>query len=319
MYLGLDVGGTNTKCGILDEGNNLIYQHTIPTNAAKGRPHVLKSIAGIINRALKYHPDVRAIGIGIGGAVDRDGIVRIAPNLPGWNNVDIAKYLSKSIPLPVFVENDANIAALAEMSLGCCMYESDFLFVSLGSGVSSAIVYDRHILKGVNGGAGELGHIIIDMNATVTNKEQQYKTGILEEYVGKNKIAEQAKEVVEQYPNSVLHTYEKLDPYFISAAVSKGDKAGLKIFKNAGRILGLGLASAMNLLDIPLVILGGGMAQSHQILFQTALNTIKERAMPTIAANAELRFSHFAKETGVIGAALLAKLHLENEETDESE
>ncbi len=197
------------------------------------------------------------------------------------------------------------------MTLGCCKNDNDFIYVSLGSGVSAAIVYDRQIIKGVHGGAGDLGHIIIDMNAAVENREQSYKTGILEEYVGKNKIAEQAKEVIKMYPNSIMHTYEKLDPYFISAAVSKGDKAGTKVFKVAGRTLGIGLASAMNLLDIPLVVLGGGMAQSHQILFQTAMNTIKERAMPTIAASAEFRFSHFAKETGVIGAAMMGRIEAE--------
>jgi glucokinase len=311
MYLGIDVGGTNLKCGIIDEDDNLVYQHTIPTNASKGREAVLRSISNIISRALKNYPDVYTIGIGIGGVVDKRGIVKIAPSMPGWYNVDIAKYLKKTYDLPVFVDNDANIAALAEMNLGCCQNDNDFLYVSLGTGVSAAIVYDRKIIKGVNGGAGDLGHTIIDFNEPVVNPEQPYRTGILEEYVGKNKIAEQAKDVIRKYPNSIMHTYEKLDPYFISQAISKGDKAGTKIFKVAGRTLGIGLASAMNLLDIPLVILGGGLSQSHSIFFKTAFMTIKDRALPTIADKVEFRHSKFIKDTGIIGAALLGRIESE--------
>jgi glucokinase len=311
MYLGIDVGGTNLKCGIIDDGDNLVYQHTIPTNAQKGRDGVLRSISNIIGRALKHYPDVETIGIGIGGVVDRNGIVKIAPNLPGWYNVDVAKYLRKIYDIPVYLDNDANIAALAEMLIGSCKDENDFFYVSLGTGVSAAFVYDRKIIKGVTGGAGDLGHLIMDCNVPIKDQEKPYRTAILEEYIGKNKIAEQAKEVIRKYPNSIMHTYEKLDPYFISMAVTKGDKAGTKIFKVAGRMLGIGLASALNLLDIPLVILGGGLAQSHSIMFKTAYQTIKERALPTVADRLEIRHSHFVKDTGIIGAALYGKYEFE--------
>jgi len=311
MYLGIDVGGTNLKCGIIDEKNKIVYQHTIPTNAQKGREGVLRSIVSIIGRALKHIPEVETVGIGIGGVVDRNGIVKIAPNLPGWYNVDVAKYVRKTYDLPVYLDNDANIAALAEMLIGVCKNENDFLYVSLGTGVSAAFCYDRKIIKGVSGGAGDLGHLIMDYNVNVKNQEKPYRTAILEEYIGKNKIAEQAKEVIKKYPNSIMHTYEKLDPYFISQAVSKGDKAGTKLFKVAGRMLGIGLASALNILDIPLVVLGGGLAQSHPIMFKTAFHTIKERALPTVADKLEIRYSYFVKDTGIVGAALYGKSEFE--------
>lgn len=314
MYLGIDVGGTNLKSGIIDSKGKLIYQLTVPTNAGKGKIYVLKSIGTLVGKALTNFKGIKSVGIGIGGVVSRKGIVTFAPGMPGWENVDIAKYLNKTYDIPIYVENDACIAALAEMLVGACKRETDFLMVSMGTGISGAIVYDRQIIKGANGGAGDLGHLIIDMKQTVTNQEQVYTTGILEGYVGKNKIAEYAKEQMSKYPNSILNKYEKLDPYFLSDAIMKGDKASGEIFKEIGKILGIGIASALNLLDLSLVVFGGGLAQSHQSLFNAAYETVKKRALPTVAEKLEFRFSKFAKEAGIIGAALLGKIHTEQSE-----
>lgn len=317
MYLGIDVGGTNLKSGIIDEKGKLLYQFTVPTNASKGKIAVLRGISNLITKAVSANPDIKSVGIGIGGVVDNDGIVKIVPTMPDWENIDLAKHLSKTFDFPIFVENDARIAALAEMLVGSCRSEYDFLFLSMGTGISGAIVYDRQIIKGVHGGAGDIGHIFVDMYKAVTKRAIAYQIGNLEQYVGKNHIAEYAEKVVKKSDNTILHDYDKLDPFFLSEAVSKGDKVAAEIFTEIGRILGVGIASALNLLDLSLVVFSGGLAQSHHSLFNAAYESAKARTLPTISENLEFRFSNFARDSGTIGAALFGKMQLENSADDE--
>ncbi len=312
MYLGIDVGGTNLKSGITDEKGKLLYQYTTQTQAGKGKIAVLRNIHGLIAKAVAKFPRVKSIGIGIGGVVDNDGIIKIVPTMPDWEYIDLAKLLSKYVDLPIFVENDARIAALAEMMVGSCRKEYDFLYLNMGTGISGAIVYDRQIIKGVHGGAGDIGHLFVDMNKAVTKRAIPYQTGNLEYYVGKNNISDYAEKYIKKNPDTILHKYENLDPYFISEAVTKGDKVAAEIFTEVGRILGVGIASALNLLDLNLVVFGGGLAQSHQSLFNSAYETAKVRCLPSIAENLEFRISNKAKESGIIGAALFGKMMYES-------
>lgn len=306
MYIGLDVGGTNLKSGVLDDNGKLIFSYAQATRAQKGLDYVLNILKRSIYILLEKFPEVKAIGIGIPGIVDETGTIKISPNLPEWYDVPLGKFVRNIFSIPSIVDNDANVAAIAEMELGVGKDLQNFIYLTLGTGAGGAIVINREVYKGENLGAGEIGHLIIDMYDE-TEKKELYRNGILEKYVGRNQITELGYELIANYPDSLLHKYDRPDPYFISEAISLGDKAAEELFTIVGHRMGIGLASAMNFLDIGVVIVGGGISQAHPLLLNSALKTIQARALPTIAQRAEIRKARYTKDAGIIGAALLAK------------
>lgn len=307
MFIGIDLGGTNLKTGVVDENGKIIYQHAQATNASKGLDYVLSNLKRIIYNLLEKFPNSKTIGIGVPGILGPDGSVKISPNLPEWIDVPIGRFLSNVFTIPSIVENDANVAAFAEMELGAGKDLNNFIYVTLGTGAGGSIILNRQLFRGESLGAGEIGHTIIDVNADY-DVNQPYRTGIFEKFVGRNHITAFGKEVLKSYPKSVLNKYGRPDPYFISEALNKGgDEAAEYIFTKVGTYLGLGIASAMNLLDIGVAVIGGGISQAHPLLLEVALRTVRERALPTIAERAEIRQAKFTKDAGIIGAALLGK------------
>jgi len=309
MYIGIDLGGTNLKAGVLNDDGKLIYQISQSTHAAKGLDYVLNNMKRVIYNFLDKFPAVKSIGVGIPGIVESDGTVKISPNLPEWVDIPLGKFLQNVFSIPSVVDNDANVAAIAEMELGAAKEANNFLYVTLGTGVGGAIVIDRKLYRGEFLGAGEIGYMIINMKEPI-NKAMPYKTGVLEEYIGRNRITAYGNEVLKKYPKSILKHYDRPDPYFVSEAVAKNDPAAIQIFNDIGYYMGIGIASALNLLDMRLVVIGGGISLAHPILMETALATIQERTLPTIGKQAEIRKALFTKDAGIVGAALLGKAML---------
>ena len=307
MYLGLDIGGTNLKVGIMNDKNELVQQIHQSTNAAKGLDYLLNLIKRVINTSITKFPMIKAIGVGIPGVVQPDGTVRFSPNLPEWVDVPFGKFLGNVFSLPIIVDNDANTAAYAEMLIGSGKDLNNFIYVTLGTGVGGSIVLDRKIYRGETNGAGEFGYIIIDNIEPTVAPDKAYRIGTVESALGKNNVTEFSKRYIKSFPNSQMHKFEKPDPYFISQAVTDGDEAAISIFKIMGRNLGIGLVSAMNLLDIRVAIIGGGLSLADPFFLEYTEKFVKERALPHIAANARVIRAEFTKDAGVIGAALLAK------------
>ena len=306
MYIGIDLGGTNLKAAVVDDSGNIIHKIAQSTNAERGFEYVLKNLENAISRLQNAFKGIESIGVGVPAVVNHEGIILIAPNLYGWKNVDLKSILSKLFSLPIAIDNDANAAAIAELELGAGKDDDSFIYVTLGTGIGGGIVYNREIYKGETGGAGEIGHTIINaMDALV--QEKPYRTGILEEYTGKNQITELGRKIIKQYPDSILHNYDRPDPYFISEAIEDGDIAAKLILTQVGHYLGIGLSSAVNILDISTLIFGGGISLSHPILLDTALATMKQRAMPSIAPRIVFKKAEFTKNAGIVGAAMLGK------------
>ncbi|MCX7908642.1 MAG: ROK family protein [Ignavibacteria bacterium] len=306
LYLGIDIGASNLKYGILDAKGNIVYQRSQSTNANKGLEYMLVSLKRLIMTLQSKFPKIKAIGVGVPGIVYEDGTVKISPNMPEWVDVPLGKFLTNVFAIPVIIENDANCAAYAEMVLGAGKDFNSFIYVTLGTGVGGSIVYKRKIFKGEHNAAGEFGHIIYNPFEPL-NTKRPFRTGIIEEYIGKNQLTSFAKKYIKDKPESILHKYEKTDPYFISDAVEKGDDVAIDILRHMGHILGIGLVTAMNLLDINIAIIGGGVSLAPDHYIESAIQTIKERALPHIAETAQVVRAQFTKDSGFIGSALLAK------------
>lgn len=312
MFLGLDIGGTTIKAAVVDGDGVIIYRDLQPTDAQQGKEVVLSTIRSTIEQAIALHPSVVAIGIGVPGVVNpRDGCVYHPPNLPGWDVVPLASLVRSYTRVPVAVDNDANVAAVAELVLGAGRGHSHFLYVTLGTGVGGGIIVDHRLFVGERGGAGEIGHIVIDAHAAPEPNQLPFRPGTLEEFVGRKGILRLAAHYANQYPNSLLHTYTELDVQQISDAVERGDTAAQGCFRQAGYYIGIGLASALALLDMRTIVVGGGISQAHPLLLNTTQATLRERAIPTIASETQVLQAHFGSDAGVIGAAMIGKLAVE--------
>lgn len=226
--------------------------------------------------------------------------------------VPLVQILQDASSVPVAVDNDANVAALAESELGAGKNTSHFLYVTLGTGVGGGIIIDNKIYAGERGGAGEIGHIIVDMydepTLTMQASGRSYRAGTLEDRLGRLGFLASARRLLCDYPQSSLHYYgAALDVEDISRGVEQGDECSIEVFRRAGHTLGLGISGVLAVLDMRIVIVGGGVSKSHPLLLDTARETIQQRALPTIAGEAEIRVAHFSSNAGIVGAALLGR------------
>lgn len=308
MYAGIDIGGTSIKYGVTTKDGTILFQDSIPTEPEKGPDHMVSRLKKLINNISEAFPELLSFGVGFPSVVNpTDGCIYYPPNLPGWGIVPLVQMLQSATTLPVAIDNDANVAALAEATLGAGKNASHFLYVTLGTGVGGGIIINHSIFTGERGGAGEIGHIIIQAQDK-KHDEPAYRTGTLEHHIGRMGLIRMAKELAANYPDSSLHTYPELDVEHISICADQGDMAAIECMKKAGYLLGIGLATILNILDMRVVVIGGGISQSSALFFDTTLDTLKTRALPTIAQLAEIRKAHFSNHAGLVGAAMLGRL-----------
>ena len=309
--IGIDVGGTSIKLGVVDPAGIIIEQKHLATGADRGPDHVLATIASGARDLLALHPDAVSIGLGVPGVINDRGDISHPPNFPGWGILPVARRLRPLIgtDLPIAVENDANVAALAESRIGSAKDDPTFLFITLGTGVGGCIISKGMIWRGASGGAGEAGHVSIDINGQLCNCGAR---GCIEAYLGQRYMSAAAALRLERHPESSLHAMladgAALDPRLIDKAADEGDMFAREFLEEMGTILGAGLASIMNLCDIHLVIVGGGLSRSEDHLLGPARMAMTSRLLKSIAPVAELRAAALSNDAGIIGAAMLGRM-----------
>ncbi|MCS6808340.1 MAG: ROK family protein [Bacteroidota bacterium] len=311
MYAGIDIGGTSIKYGIVTADGEIRQQASVPTNPTSGKDAMIDQLQRIVR---KLSNEAESIGVGFPSVVNpSDGCIYHPPNLPGWGIVPLRELLQSVSIVPVAIDNDANVAAFAEASLGAGKHDSHFLYITLGTGVGGGIIVNHRIFTGERGGSGECGHILINVDAEPEDgTKPTFRTGTLEEAIGRHGLIRMAQNFAQLYPDSLLHQVAELDVKDISEAALRHDKAALLCLERAGKLLGLGLCSILAVLDMRIVVVGGGISQAHPILLDTARTMLKTRALPTIAPEAEIRPARFGSTAGLVGAAMLGKLHLDS-------
>lgn len=319
FYLGIDIGGTNYKFGIVNDTNQIIFRKSVPASANETPENFINTLNSFIDAALQIEPKIYSIGIGLPGIVDENEIFVIAPHLPNLKNLEIGKQIRKKYSLPLAIDNDANAAAIAEMLAGSGICYSSFIYITLGTGVGGAIIINNEIFKGISGGAGEIGHLLIennDFNEINHKNLPNYRRGILEELIGRNSIINLAKNLLKaaENNNSLLNSTDflvgnEIDVIDISRAAAVGDKISVQCLAIISKYLGMAIVSVANLLDIPHFIIGGGISQSELLLCET-LRFARERALPSLAQRLTVAPAKYLNDTGIIGAALLGKSKL---------
>ncbi|HRP02627.1 MAG TPA: ROK family protein [Candidatus Kapabacteria bacterium] len=300
MYLGIDIGGSNFKYAISNLANFEIDPYVLPINYHNSKEQVLNNINKLIE-----NNQIDKIGIGIPGVISLDGVIQVLPNLPDWEGFDIKSFLTAK-QIPTYIDNDANIATLAELYEGNGKYLKNFLYITLGTGIGAGIIINRQILRGDTNASGEIGHTIIDRNANSEDFEPKFRTGIVEEFAGRKQILNYAKLVINQYPNSKLNSIEKFDVADIDKCAEQGDKASEIILKKVAYDISLAIISSLNLLDLHYVIIGGGISASNIIINEIRQN-VKLRVLPHIAKDLSIQRAKFTANTGVIGSLIAAK------------
>ena len=310
LGIGVDVGGTTIKIGLVDSKGEILEHTALVTPAASGPDAVLRTIADGVTTMLDHTGDnVVGIGVGLPGVVNNRGEVAYPPNFPGWDVVPVADRLRTMLQgsRPIAVENDANVAAYAEAHAGAGGTDKNFLFVTLGTGVGGCIISDGAIWRGSSGGAGEVGHTTIDINGQLCNCGSR---GCIEAYIGHRYMSAIAAGRLERDEDSMLHAWvatgKEVDPKMLDEAAMSGDRFAIDFLREMGELLGAALASNMNLLDLPLVIVGGGLSRAEKTLLAPARRAMKLRVLKGLSPIAELRVARFSNDAGMIGAALLA-------------
>ncbi len=307
--VGVDLGGTNIKIGIVSEKGTIVKKISVKTQAEEGTKTVVKNIKKGIQEILKSNDyKIRGIGIGAPGVVDiKKGTVENPPNFPGWGRVNLIKAVAKDFKYKVHVENDANAAAIGEMIFGAGKKYDSFVMVTLGTGVGGGIILRNKMYRGEFGAAGEIGHITIDY------KGPECKCGsfgCIEAFVGNQYLVKRVKEQLQDHKDSkiwelIQNNPENLSPRIIQNASEKGDEFAKSIIKDMGLHLGAALASVSNLLDISTFIMGGGVAGFGKPLFDVIRTSVTNRVLKPLKHRVKVLPAKLKNDAGIKGASAL--------------
>lgn len=309
MRIGIDVGGTNVKLALVGENGEIVYANTVSTYAEMGFEYTLKNIKDAIYELIKEtkNNDIKGIGFDFPGQIDyKNGIVKLAPNIPGWVDVPIAKIISEEFKLPVKIDNDVHCAALGELKYGAGKGCENFVCMTIGTGIGSGIVLDGKLVRGATNVAGELGHIKLSVNDGPLCGCGDY--GCLEAYASGPAIVKMAQEYIMGGKSAKFKEIakgEELTPYIVAQAAEQGDAVAKRIYAKIGEYVGIGLVSVINLLNPEKIIIGGGVAGAGDILFNPIRKVVKERAMTVAGSAVEIVPAQLGNNAGVIGASLL--------------
>lgn len=307
--VGVDLGGTKIKIGIVTKDGKIVRKISLPTLAEEGIDKSIEQIKkGIQNILSRNKKQISGIGIGSPGVVSlKKGTVENPPNLPGWKKVHLGKIINKEFSIPTFVENDANAAAIGELIYGAGKDLKSFLMVTLGTGVGGGIIYNKKLFRGDFGAAGEIGHITIDHNGKKCNCGS---LGCLEAYLGNNYIIKDVKEKLQNYPQSKIfslinNNLDDLSPQTIHEASLIGDEFSKNYINYLGEILGHGLANIVNVLDISNIIIGGGVSGFGRPLLNSTRESLKSRVLKSLKPRVKVLQACLKNNAGIKGASSL--------------
>ena len=310
--VGIDLGGTNLKACLVHQGNRLVQQTSRPTEADQGPEHVLDRIAEAVTELRDQAPDGAITGVGIGspGNIDLDRrTVSYPPNFPGWDVVDMRDALQQRLggDLAIIVENDANCAGLGSAHYGVAIEHDSFIMVTLGTGVGGAIIYQNQIFRGATGAAGEIGHVSIDYEGPV---DRWGIAGAIEAYLGQHFLSRHARyRLLTRYESQVhdlaADDLEDISPRMLYDAAKDGDEPAREMLAWAGHKLGCMLGSAINLLDLATIVVGGGVSGAGDFILEPAREAVKRYVMPGVRDRVTILRETSGNDVGMLGAAHL--------------
>ena len=305
--IGVDLGATTVKTGLVSSEGKILVQTKLPTLGERGPKAVIQQIRKSVEEIQVHAKGKRLKGVGIGspGIVDEEGVVKDPPNIKGWHRVALQREIKKYFSMVVKVENDANVAAIAEAKFGAGRRHPNFLFVIWGTGVGGGIIMDGRIFRGPSGGAGEIGHVSIDRNGLRCNCGSR---GCVEAYVGQRYLSKRTIARLKTHPRSkilklVSGDIRKVEPMYISRAAHDGDALAREMFIESGTILGVALGGVMNVLDLRVIIIGGGVSAAGGFVFEAIRKSVRSHVLKPLKQDIVVVPAKLGNSAGILGAA----------------
>lgn len=309
--IGIDLGGTKILIALVDRNTGEVLNHIKKkTKKDKGPKNIIKKmlegIEELIEESGKAIDDISSIGVGAAGQIDRQsGVLISAANLDCYD-LNIKEILSKKFNVPVYVGNDVEIAAIGEQKFGAGKGCNDFVCVFVGTGVGSAIIKNGQIITGATGTAGEIGHIIVDLNGRQCACGAH---GCLEAYASRSAIERCIEGALKKGRKSCildyLETGKSITSSMIQKSIEREDELVLQCVTEASEYLSGGIASIINFVNPELIILGGGLIEAVDYFYQKTIKKAKAKSLPVPAEKIQFKKAMLGDYSGVIGAAFL--------------
>lgn len=309
MRIGIDLGGTNIKAGLVNDKLEIVKKMSIPTNADRPTSEIMHDMAklaiDVVREAGYTMDDVESIGIGSPGTCDsKNGILVYANNIKFFNapmRAEIQKYINK----PVYIDNDANCAAYGEY-LVLDKKPAVFAAVTLGTGIGGGVVIDGHVFRGFNGTAPELGHTTLDMNGEKCNCG---RVGCFEKYASATALISQTKAAIEKNPDSILAKVAEKEGKVSGRTAFLAEREGCPICKAVAdkyiEYLGIGLVNVINNFAPDVVCIGGGVCGEGARILDPVKAYCAEHIYCKYVEQTEVRIAKLGNDAGIIGAAML--------------
>lgn len=312
--IGVDLGGTKMAVGVVDPERRILYRSTAPSRGL-GQDELLDTLEHELRAAREARPQVAAAGLGIPSTIDRErGVAIITPNLD-LADVPIRDLMGDRLGLPLFIDNDANVAALAEHRFGAARGTRNAVMLTVGTGIGGGLIIDGHLYRGSRGAGAELGHTVTDFDGPPCQGHCPNR-GCVEVLASGTAIGREGRAAAEREPDSALGSAlgrgVQVDAKLVTDAALAGDEAARGVLRLVGARLGAALSSFANIFEPDVIVIGGGVIHAGDLLLDPAREELRGRALPpmnrTRVAAAEL-----GPDAGLIGAATMALLDLEEE------
>lgn len=302
--IGVDLGGTKIAAAIADERGSVFHSMTIPTMAEEGAEAVVNRIADaskeLMERQGAKAVEVKAIGIGSPGFVNsKRGYISFASNLPGFEELPIVKMIEDRTGINTYVENDAKAAALGEMWFGAGRGCSNFVYMTVSTGIGGAIIANGDIYSGASNTTGEIGHMIVNPEGPQCGCGH---FGCLEAYASGTAIAKHARKRIADGEESTLNKYDSITSKEVFYEAAKGDKLALEVIDYCLQYLGIGVANIVTLLNPERIIIGGGVSMAGSIVFDRVWEGIRGNSFPAMYEGLEIVPAQLKTDAGMIGA-----------------
>ncbi|MCL6547499.1 MAG: ROK family protein [Alicyclobacillus sp.] len=290
--------GEVDRAGFAQKGFRVLAERQVPTHAQEGPERVLERIVGLVRDVLDDAGRPQAAGIGVGAPGPLDpwaGVVIAPPNLPGWDRVPLRAELSRELGADVWIDNDANVAALAEHRFGAGKGFQNVLYITISTGIGAGMVVDGRLYRGQSGSAGEIGHMVVNPQGALCGCGNR---GCLEAMASGTAMARMAAERIG----------EPITAADVVRRAAAGDVVAQGVLEEALEYLGIGISSAVNLLNPGCVVLGGGVSQMGPVLLDRLNQSLARRALPGPREAVRLVPAALGQRSGVVGAAALVAM-----------
>ena len=310
-YVGIDLGGTNIAAGLVDEKGNILYKASIPTIKERDWREIVRDMAMIAERVVKEGghtmDEIEAVGIGCPGSIDKKNGVVVYSNNIVMHNATVADEFKKYVDLPVYLENDANAAALGEYAAYGDGVGS-FVFFTLGTGVGGGIILDGRVWSGFNGAGGEIGHQTLIMGGESCTCGRR---GCLEAYASVTALIRQTKAAMEAHPESAMNDWAakhgRVSGRTAFECAKQGDAAAAQVRDRYIEYVADGIASIVNVLQPEVVAIGGGISREGDLLLEPIKRYLVENDYNKYMPRTDVRIARLMGDAGIVGAAMGCK------------